>query len=129
WMVRASFGSEHRASRRTPWRWEGRWPSDCSRQAQMIFSPKCVPTTERMPMGERARVVLFRSSRADDPYALQLQAAGFDVVHRPLLNFRPTNEQAFTRALARPDDFSGLVITSERGADRLNAAGAPAAWV
>ena len=80
-------------------------------------------------MLERARVVLFRAPRADDSYARHLNAAGFEPVHRPILEYRPKNQLALQDALRHPDDYSGLVITSERGAERVLATDSWQPWV
>lgn len=74
------------------------------------------------------RIILFRESRDDDPYERALTAAGLDAAFVPVLAFEAMNGPALAVALARPEAFSGLVVTSERAARRLLEMGDPAAW-
>ncbi len=70
----------------------------------------------RVPDTGSARpvVVLLRASDPSDPYEAVLEAAGFDVRSRPVLAFSPVAPERLAAALARPEAYAGLVVTSPR---------------
>ena len=70
-------------------------------------------------MPDTPRIVLFREKRVSDPYEDCLRASDLEPVFLPVLAYRAINHDLLADALSRPEEFSGLVITSERGADRV----------
>ena len=67
----------------------------------------------------RRRVVLFRDEVDGDPYRRHLERAGFEVAFIPVLSFEPINQDQLRDALSTPDSFGGLIVTSERAANRV----------
>lgn len=59
-------------------------------------------------------VLLLRSEDGSEPYIDALEAAGLRAVCVPVVSFTHTGTREMLRELSRPDDYSGLVITSPR---------------
>lgn len=76
----------------------------------------------------RPRVLLLRTPRPDDPYEAALRAAGFEGSSLPVLRFEFVGEQPLRDALAAPERFAGLIVTSPRAAQALARVGVPVSW-
>lgn len=62
---------------------------------------------------------MFRDEVEDDPYRYHLERIGFEVAFVPVLSFKPINHDRLQEALFAPDSFGGLIVTSERAANRV----------
>lgn len=70
----------------------------------------------------RPLVVLLRSGDEDDPYEGAFSEQGFDVRSIPVLDFERVNLDRLRDILGRPEEYSGLVLTSPRAVDALREA-------
>ncbi|HEX7070400.1 MAG TPA: uroporphyrinogen-III synthase [Rhodothermales bacterium] len=73
-------------------------------------------------------IVLFREPRANDPYERAFAEAGFSVRFVPVLRFDPINADALSKALASPESYAGIVVTSERAARCVVESGVSGLW-
>ena len=64
-------------------------------------------------------VYLFRTPTKPDPYEAALTEAGFRCRSVPVLGFAFVGQEALRAALAHPDRYAGLVLTSPRAAEAL----------
>ena len=64
-------------------------------------------------------VYLFRTPSEPDPYEEALGEVGFRCRSIPVLDFAFVNGEALRGALAHPDRYAGLVLTSPRAAEAL----------
>ena len=64
-------------------------------------------------------VYLFRTPTEPDPYEEALENAGFRCRPVPVLDFELVNGEALRAALAHPDRYAGLILTSPRAAEAL----------
>ncbi len=64
-------------------------------------------------------VYLLRDTEEDDPFEAAFIEAGFAVRSVPVLSFRFVNEARLGEALAHPDNYGGLIVTSPRAVDAL----------
>ncbi|MEX0821612.1 MAG: uroporphyrinogen-III synthase [Rhodothermales bacterium] len=63
--------------------------------------------------------VLLRSGDEDDPYEAAFSEQGFDVRSIPVLAFKLVNLDKLRDLISRPDEYSGLMLTSPRAVDAL----------
>lgn len=70
-----------------------------------------------MSRPDRTTVLLLRSEDGSEPYLDALESAGLGAQCVPVVSFTFVGARDMLRALSRPDDYSGLVITSPRTTD------------
>jgi uroporphyrinogen-III synthase len=68
---------------------------------------------------ERPLVYLLREPSSSDPYESALARRGFAVRFLPVLAFHFINQEQLIEALARPQNYGGLILTSPRAAEAL----------
>ena len=76
-------------------------------------------------------VVLFRSLNGDldqDPYVQAVKSCGFRVACVPVLDFQFINLDTLYKALCQPHLYSGLVLTSPRAVQAIEAATQRSDW-
>lgn len=80
-------------------------------------------------MAERVVYLLRAEATPSDPYAEQLQAAGYRPFVLPVLSVRWVNSERLQMALAQPEAYSGVIFTSPRAVEAVRRLGTlPAMW-
>lgn len=70
-------------------------------------------------MPERPLVLLLREPAAPDPFEEALRVHGFRAQSVPVLTFDFVNREGLRNALAKPEAYGGLLVTSPRAVEAL----------